>query len=76
MSSIISRMGPTFSHRPKNIETPNPLLEFDMLIHDGGLRTPFCFKNRTDQSTQTDLTVYDRENLLALQKYLGKRIVY
>lgn len=59
-------MGPTFSNRPKNIETPNPLLEFDILIHESGLRTPYNFKNQIDQTTQTELTVYDRENLLSL----------
>ena len=75
-TSIISRMGPTYSQRPKNAETPNPLLEFDMLIHESGLRTPYYYRIRTDSSTQTDITVYDRENLLALQQYLGKRIVY
>ena len=77
ITSAISRMGPTYSQRPKNAETPNPLLEFDMLIHESELRTPpYYSKIRTDSSTQTDITVYDRENLLALQQYLGKRIVY
>lgn len=68
ISSTVSRLGPVIQYKPKAVsstaETPNPLLEFGMLIRESSTRTPRA--PLVDSQTQTEVTVYDRDNLLAL----------